>query len=147
MSAIRTILVPLDFSPDSDRALDVAADLASLFGAELHLLHAHHVPALALSPYGAAIPQGVWDDLREGARRELEERRTKLAARELDAQAHLATGPASDVICESARDLGADLVVMGTRGRSGFAHVLLGSVAERTLRAAPCPVLTVKEKV
>jgi nucleotide-binding universal stress UspA family protein len=144
VSAIRTILVAVDFSPDSDRALEVAADLATTFGARLHLVHAYYVPALALSPYGAAVPQGVWDDLRSGARRELEARREKLAARNLGAEAHLTTGPVSDAICESARELGADLLVMGTRGRTGLAHVLLGSVAERTLRGAPCPVLTVK---
>jgi universal stress protein A len=146
MKAIRTILVPLDFSSNSDHALDVAADLATLFGASLHLLHAQHVPALAMSPYGAALPQGVWDELREGARRELEERRARVAARDLEAHAHLATGQPSGAIQQSARELGADLIVIGTRGRTGLAHVLLGSVAERTLRTATCPVLTVKEK-
>jgi len=145
MSEIREILVPVDFSPDSDRALAYAAELAASLGSRLHLLHAHHVPPLAATPYGSALPQSVWDELRASVRAELEERREKLAAQGLQATAHLATGVASEAIREAAGEVGADLIVMGTRGRSGLAHVLLGSVAERTLRTAPCPVLTVKE--
>jgi universal stress protein A len=145
VTGIRAILVPVDFSPDSDRALGYAAELASALGSRLHLLHAYHVPSLAAAPYGSSLPQSVWDELRDAARSELEERREKLVARGLDARAHLTTGVASEAIREAAVELGADLIVMGTRGRTGLAHVLLGSVAERTLRTAPCPVLTVKE--
>jgi universal stress protein A len=145
VTGIRVILVPVDFSPDSDRALAYAADLASALGAHLHLLHAYHLPPLAAAPYGSSLPQSVWDELRDAARAELEERREKLVGRGLEAQAHLTTGMASEAIREAAAEVGADLIVMGTRGRTGLAHVLLGSVAERTLRTAPCPVLTVKE--
>jgi universal stress protein A len=143
----RTILVPIDFSSNSDRALDYAAGVAEVFGSTLHLLHAYHLPSMATSPHDYAVPPAVWDGVREAARRELEERREKVEARGLQVEAHLARGIASDAIRAAAEKLGADLIVMGTRGRTGLAHVLLGSVAERTLRSAPCPVLTVREGV
>jgi universal stress protein A len=140
----RRILVPLDFSPHSDAALALAIELAKESGAELHLVHAYELPAAVTMAYGVAIPQAVWDGVQEAAVTRLEEGRKRAAAAGLEASTHLATAPAADAIANAAETFRADLIVMGTRGLTGLKHVLLGSVAERTIRNAPCPVLTVK---
>jgi nucleotide-binding universal stress UspA family protein len=148
MPAIRNILVPIDFSPHADRALDYALDLAKAFGARIHLLHAFHHPeyfAAPGAPGAVAIPVDWISSVRERARQELEKRAKRLTQSGAQAQARLEEGPPAQCICDVAGELPADLIVMGTRGRSGLAHILLGSVAERTVRMAPCPVLTLKE--
>jgi nucleotide-binding universal stress UspA family protein len=86
----------------------------------------------------------MWTRVREAAARKLEGILQRLETEGVDAQLHLCPGYAALAINETAEEVGADLIVMGTRGRSGLAHVLLGSVAERTLRRAPCPVVTVR---
>lgn len=97
-------------------------------------------------PSDVPVPSNVWDDVRRGARDRLEQARKALEARGVPS----VTAELSEVmgavraIVDAADAHRADLVVMGTRGRSGLAHVLLGSVAERTLRAAPCSMLCVK---
>jgi len=144
MTAFRTLLVPHDFSPDSAAALDVAIELAKEFGAAVHLVHAYHAPIEMFSPYGVALPTSVVPEIRQGAERRLGEELEKVRSAGLSGEARVREGQPPDAIVEIARSLGADLIVMGTRGRTGLAHALLGSVAERTLRAAPCPVLTVK---
>jgi universal stress protein A len=138
------ILVPLDFSKHSDAALDLALELAREQGAEVHLLHAYELPAAVTMAYGIAIPQAVWDGVQEAAAGRLAEGLRKVEAAGLHGTTHLATAPAADAIATAAETHGIDLIVMGTRGLTGLKHVLLGSVAERTIRTAPCPVLTVK---
>lgn len=140
----RKILVPLDFSAHSEVALGVAIDLAREHGAELHLLHAYELPTAVTMAYGIAIPQSVWDGVQEAATARLEQGRQRVEAAGVPVKTHLATAPAADAIIATAETLAIDLVVMGTRGLAGLKHVLLGSVAERTIRNAPCPVLTVK---
>lgn len=144
MRPVRTILVAVDFSPSSAEALERALDLAADLDAAIHLVHAYDVPLVELTPYHFAIPQSVWDGVREAAEAQLAELRDKLVGRGVEATPHLAEGPAPEAIVATAGDLGADLIVMGTRGHSRLAHALLGSVAERTLRRAHCPVLTVR---
>ena len=85
--------------------------------------------------------------MRDAALEQLEELRQKVAADGVEAAAHMREGTAAEAISSAANDLGVDLIVMGTRGLTGLKHVLLGSVAERTIRVAPCPVLTVKDPV
>jgi nucleotide-binding universal stress UspA family protein len=138
------ILVPLDFSDHSDRALDVAIELAREHRAELHLLHAYELPSAVTMSYGIAIPQAVWDGIQEAAKSRLESGRKRVEAAGLRASTHLATAPAADAIVSAAEAHRIDLIVMATRGLTGLKHVLLGSVAERTIRTAPCSVLTVK---
>lgn len=144
MTAFKRILVPQDFSDDASAALDFAIELAKQLGGELHLLHAYRPPIEVFSPYGVAIPDAVMPELRQAAERQLKELAARVEAAGLTAQVHLREGAAAEVIAESARELGVDLIVMGTRGRTGLAHVVLGSVAERTVRSAPCPVLTLR---
>jgi nucleotide-binding universal stress UspA family protein len=144
MSRFRKILVPIDFSSHSAHALDTAIELAGAFGSKLHLLHCYTINVGAISPYGLVIPESFDRDIREAAARQLEQWRQKVSARKLEVETELTPLYPSEAIASTAERIGADLIVMGTRGLSGLKHVLLGSVAERTLRTAPCPVLTLK---
>ena len=80
--------------------------------------------------------------MRDAARERLEELREKGTAEGVEIAVHLREGNSAEGISAAANEIGADLIVMGTRGNTGLKHVLLGSVAERTIRLAPCPVLT-----
>ncbi len=143
---IRTILVPTDFSEDADAALEIARDLAKRFGAKIHLLHAYTLLPFAPSPWNAGLGAQFAVEIRSGAEKALMEVHQKLLADGLRVESEVEEGAPASLIVEVARRLSADLIVMGTSGRTGLAHVLLGSVAERTLRLAPCPVLTVRRK-
>lgn len=146
------ILVPLDFSASSRRALGEAMRLAQSAGARLRLVHAYQLPivppgagATAVgAPHAMAVPR-LDESMREAASQVLEREAEGVRAEGLEVEIEVGTGPPAHFIIEAARAWPADLVVMGTRGATGLAHVLLGSVAERTIRNAPCPVLTVRE--
>lgn len=140
----RRILVPHDFSPHADAALELAIALAREHGAALHLLHSCELPAAVTSAYGITMPQALWDGVQEAAAEGLERSMKQVKAAGLEGQSHLAADRAEGAIFATAEHVRADLIVMGTRGLTGLQHVLLGSVAERVLRAAPCPVLTAK---
>jgi nucleotide-binding universal stress UspA family protein len=124
--------------------LDVGVALAKQFGAALHLVHAFEVPLSVIVPYDVPMPAALVEEARDAAGRKLEAVVAAIRGHGLEATAHLPDGPAAPAIVRTAADVLADLVVLGTRGHTGLRHVLLGSVAERTLRLAPCPVLTVK---
>jgi nucleotide-binding universal stress UspA family protein len=138
------ILVASDFSEHSARAVSAAKGLAQRFHARLHLVHAFGLPVVTTSPYDVVLTGAILDEARARARRSLEEAAQELSAAGVDVEVHLAHTPAAEAITEHARELAADLIVMGTHGHTGLKHTLLGSVAERTLRTAPCSVLTVK---
>ncbi len=144
MSRFHTILVPIDFSNHSDAALALAIELAKEAGGEIHLLHAYEMPVSLTMSYGVAIPQSVWDDVKEAADARLAEIQKRLQTAGVKGTTHLLIAPPADAIAECAASHHVDLIVMGTRGLTGLRHVLLGSVAERTIRIAPCPVLTIK---
>ena len=141
---IRKILVPVDFSDHSQRALDEAIAFAKAFGAELHLLHCYQIHPTAIAPYGIVVPETFEHDIRMAALQRLSEWREKAAAQGVRVQEHITMHFPAEEIAAMSDHLGIDLIVMGTRGLSGLKHVLLGSVAERTIRLARCPVLTVK---
>ena len=147
MNPVRVILVPIDFSSHSDAALDRAVDFAKAFGAKIHLLHSYAVPVQGVMPYDFAVPDGVWDGIRKVAEDKLEEFRQNVASEGLEASSEVSPVMPSEAILAVSREIGADLIVMGTHGHTGLKHALLGSVAERTIRLAPCSVLTVKEEV
>jgi nucleotide-binding universal stress UspA family protein len=144
MVDFRRILVPIDFSTHSARAFETGIELAKKFGSKLHLLHCYQINVGAISPYGIVIPESFDREIREAASRQLGEWRDKAAARKVEVEAEISASFPSEAIASTAERIGADLIVMGTRGLSGIKHVMLGSVAERTVRIAPCPVLTVK---
>jgi nucleotide-binding universal stress UspA family protein len=138
--ALKTILVPTDFSEPSANALRYARAFAENFNAALHLLHVLEVPVFT----GWEAPPLVLEDLEQGARNQLERLLTAEERQQFRAQLVLLNGSPFVEIVRYAREQGVDLIVMGTHGRGPIAHMLLGSVAERVVRKAPCPVLTVR---
>jgi len=144
VAEFKTILVPHDFSDDANAALETALDLARRLGAEVHLLHSYQQPIDVITPYGVAIPAGLLPEIRAAALARLRQIAERHAGSGVPLQVRVVEGSPSVAITDAAEQLRADLVVMGTRGLTGLRHLLLGSVAERTLRTARCPVLTVK---
>jgi nucleotide-binding universal stress UspA family protein len=146
-NSLNRILVPTDFSATADAALAYAKDLATRLGASLHLVHVY------TDPYGAAAyaPEVYASVPPEVRQRALEEVRERLFER-LDASEELrfrgsrgvVRGLVAPQIVDYAANQDIDLIVMGTHGRRGVAHLLLGSVAEHVVRTAACPVLTVR---
>ena len=143
--SFKAILVPTDFSTASAPAMEYARMLGERFCAALHLLHVVEDPYLAAawSEAYAAIP-----DMREQLTKESGRRLEELTALlpNLATTTEVVVGSPAKTIVNVARTRGVDLIVMGTHGRSGVAHLLLGSVAERVVRLAACPVLTVRER-
>jgi nucleotide-binding universal stress UspA family protein len=139
MTPVRTILHPTDFSPNSRPAFELACSLARDYGARLVLLH-------VLSPLTIASESGTVTveppDTGRAAGEELEALRADLPGLRVDR--FLRDGAAADEIVRLAGEVGCDLVVMGTHGRTGLRRLLMGSVAEEVARKAPCPVLTLK---
>jgi len=144
MKSVQKILVAVDFSEYADSVLDVAVEFAKQLSAELHLVHAFDVRIPLVTPYEVAIPTAFIEEAREAAASKLAALIRKVADDGITATSHLSEVPAASAIVDLAEELGVDLIIMGTRGHTGLKHVLLGSVAERTLRHAPCSVLTVK---
>ncbi len=143
---IQAILVPVDFSEHSAKALDVAVGFARAFSAKIHLLHSYPLNVGGISPYGLVIPENLDRDIREAAERQLAEWAEKVTSEGIPVERHVTPMFPSEAIENVAKEIGADLIVMGTRGLSGIKHVVLGSVAERAVRISPCPVLTVKSE-
>jgi nucleotide-binding universal stress UspA family protein len=144
MIPFRTILVPVDFSEHASHALDAAVELAKHFGAKLHLIHVYPIQPIMVAPYEVSIPIDIEKSIREPANQKLREWAERAVQAGVEVETTSAADTPAEAIARLAQDIRADLIVMGTRGLTGFKHVLLGSVAERTLRIAPCPVLTLK---
>jgi nucleotide-binding universal stress UspA family protein len=138
MIVLKNILVATDFGPASDAALKYGRALAKRFGARMHLLHAAENDFLRASVADPHV-------LKAATARRLEERLTAedRAERSACAVLEVADRPC-DAITAYAKRARIDLIVMGTHGRTGVSHLLVGSVAERVVRTAPCPVLTVR---
>ena len=146
-STITRILIPTDFSVYSDTAIHYAAHLAGHFRASLELIHVVEDPFLSGAWSAEAFIAGadnLLEEVTESAKIRLASVAAALAARGIAVEICVITGPPSTGIVEHARDGEFDLIVMGTHGRTGLSHVVLGSVAERVQRTAPCAVLTVK---
>jgi nucleotide-binding universal stress UspA family protein len=142
----KRIVCPIDFSDASRAAMEVAADLSRRFGADLVLLHAYPVPGYTFPDGSVVASPKMMQELADQARKHLDEWR---AEAEKLVGAPRATGdtaigePAAEILT-FAKARGADLLVMGTHGRTGLEHALMGSIAERVVRRAHCPVLTVR---
>ena len=145
MSSYTKILAAIDFSSHSGLALSRAVQLSREFGAELHVAHAFSLPIPLLAPYEIAVPLELTEQARQAASEQLRGETDKLSAGGLAATPHLVEAPAAPAIVQLAEHIEADLIVVGTRGHTGLKHVLLGSVAELTIRLATCDVLAVKE--
>ena len=132
-------LVPIDFSPYADQALTYAIDLAKALKARLTLVHVMYIPTMVevnIAPYQVQIENE--------SQRALDEALQRVCNTGLEGDTILKQGVPFQAILEAARDTAADLIIMGTHGRTGLEHVLLGSVAEKVVRLAPCPVLVTR---
>jgi len=137
----KNILVPTDLSEGAECALDYACELARTLGAKVHLLNVIGIPVLGVPELGVALTSTMIDGMIADNQNALDE----LAARKgCIGEVLLRTGDARDLINQTAKEIGADLVVMGTHGRRGVKRALLGSVTESIVRSSPCPVLTVR---
>jgi nucleotide-binding universal stress UspA family protein len=147
MSDIKRILVPTDFSAAADAALNYAVGLAAKLGATVSAVHVFDDPFVAGGVFSGEyvpMPPELREEMLQDLRRRLADTVAKHGHSELSPQVLI--GPTARTIVDSARDARADLIVMGTHGRSGISHVLLGSIAERVVRTAECPVLTVRSR-
>ena len=144
---IQTILVPTDFSPDAQAALVKAKDLARALGSRLVILHAYRVDIAMSTPGlggGFILPDRFYQELRASATSRVEALAAATVKDGVKAEGIAVEDGPAPAIVDVAKRLPADLIVMGTRGLTGLAHVVLGSVADRVIRKASCPVLTVK---
>lgn len=142
---VRHILVPTDFSQDAERAAQTARELLGTGeGARITLLHAYHLP-VEYTAYGT-IPTSLpfHADVVAVAEEKLAEAASAFTAGGPAVDTLAKEGYPPEVIVDTARELDADLIAMGTHGRTGLRHLLLGSNAERVVEHAPCPVLTVR---
>jgi len=142
---LQKILLPTDFSTYSATATKYACELATKFDAELHLLHTleHHASSTPAFGMGLALPSYV-NESRAAAEKSLAAvLDPKWVPGRTVIQAVVEGSPKLEII-RYARTKEIDLIVLSTHGRSGLAHVIMGSVAENVVRTAPCPVLTVR---
>ena len=142
---IRRIVCPVDFSEYSEYALHYAVDLAKTFGAELKLLHVVELPFLpSYSLAGVPDLSLPVEQVEENAKERMNELLAECRKTYAKVEAELRTGAPFLEIVNYAKEAEADLIVVGTHGRTGLSHMLIGSVAEKVVRKAPCPVLSVK---
>ncbi|ETW96775.1 MAG: hypothetical protein ETSY1_25270 [Candidatus Entotheonella factor] len=136
---VQYILVPVDFSPDAEQALDDAIALGQVFQARLSLLHVVSLPGFTevnLSAYS--------QKLENSARQQMETYQQRVTHAGLPSETQVIHGDPYRSIVQAATDQPVDLIIMGTHGRTGIPHLLIGSVAERVVRLAPCPVLVTR---
>ena len=146
MVTIKKILFPTDFSELSKAAEKSACDMADEFGAELHVLHVLHDLFLTMPQTAAAllIPPKVLEDWITSAEEEIQKIPPAAWASDKQVVRVVRIGSTYDTIVQYVKDQAIDLIVMGTHGRTGLRHALLGSIAERVVQLAPCSVLTVR---
>ena len=137
----RKILVATDFSEGSDEAIDRAIEMAKQSGAEVEIMHV--VELAEEFPFGTVYFDADYGALYARIDLELSRRADRVQAGRAGLRDQDRRGSASTEIAARGREIGADLIVVGTHGRTGLAHAMLGSVAERVVRRASCPVLTV----
>ena len=145
MKRFKHVLTTTDLSPESFAAVSYAAHMAKGDGAKLTVLHVPHSTSLAYTDFVPPIDMMNIDTAIEDAAREELESWVARHLRDMPkVDVVLRSGITHETICEIAKDIGASVIVMATHGRKGLGHLVLGSVTERVLRDAPCPVLVVK---
>jgi nucleotide-binding universal stress UspA family protein len=145
----KTILVPHDFSAHANHAAALARDVAKSHGARLVLVHVAELPPgldpdAMVSSAPDAAPRPAREVVASGSVAHLDDLAARLRKEQLEVDAEVVVGSPVDEIIATARRVKADLIVMGTQGRTGVAHLLVGSVAERVVRTSPVPVLTLR---
>lgn len=145
MMALKNILVATDFGDASAAALAYGRELARTFNATLHVLHVADDVYMRLGgdAYIGVLPE-LQKDIEASANKQLDELLVTNDATPVIKRAVVTSAATAVAIVQYARDLDIDLIVVGTHGRGAMAHLLVGSVAERVVRTANCPVLTVR---
>lgn len=152
MKQIERIVCPVDFSDPSDAALTVAVELAEHFSAEIVLVHVINeidptpTPSYTLTPQMMQQIPEMMNHMQENAHRAMQVLIDAHVAGRVPARDEVAIGSPADGIVRVAEQIDADMIVIATHGRSGFKGLLFGSVAEKVVRTADCPVLTMKFK-
>jgi len=143
---IARILCPVDFSESSEHALHYAFAFAETYQAELILMHVMDYAALDVPDFPSAVEfsADTIQQIREVCEKRLQEVVAREQAKSIRVSSRLVSGTPAYEIVQAARDETADLIIIGTHGRTGLSRVLMGSVTEKVIRKAPCPVLTVK---
>lgn len=147
MISIRRVLFPTDFSEPSEHAMNHALDFARLFKARLHLLHVVDESFqywMASAPSGMPLGPSQDQVLSNSMQRMKDFVSRRIPQTEADVVTSVTWGRPAAEILRHAKDQQIDLIVIGTHGRSGLAHALMGSVAEKVVRQATCPVLTIR---
>jgi nucleotide-binding universal stress UspA family protein len=148
---LKRILVPIDFSEQSRKAMEYALSFARQFNAEVLLLHVIEIAPLATPAWPISSVPMMHDvttqaSLRESAAKQLAGWRAEISS-QARVKASVREGISAHAeIVAAASDGNFDLVILGTQGRTGLSHLLIGSTAERVVRHAPCPVLVVRER-
>ena len=148
MEEIKKILVPIDFSDYSKKALQYSVQFAKSFGANISLIYVieRAVYPADFSMGQIAVPAADMD-LHERAKEELKNLAASEISGDVGVEIILKTGKPYVEIIEAATDIDADLIIIATHGHTGIEHLLFGSTAERVVRKAPCPVLTLREPI
>jgi nucleotide-binding universal stress UspA family protein len=146
MFEIRRILCPVDLSETSKPAFEYAVALAARLGAELELLHVYQLPAYALPEGGLEILAGLEAEIENQLQQQLDEFAKHSTEPSVKITTVLGTGVPYVEIIRAAKQRKADLIVIGTHGRTGLAHLLIGSVAERVVRTSEVPVLSIRTR-
>jgi universal stress protein A len=146
MINLQKILVPTDFSSFSQQALEFALALADEFRAKLHVMHVWDLAMTSSLLPPEPYPEMVLTEEQKTAEEHLTKVTNELQASGFDAEPVFVLGKPYMEIVKAAANLNVDLIVLASHGRSGISHLLLGSVAEKVVRLAPCPVFTVKQR-
>ncbi|MBS0266157.1 MAG: universal stress protein [Planctomycetes bacterium] len=146
MISLKKVLLATDFSDCGQSAQDYAFEFATQFQADLHILHVIVDTTLTMAGYGAAmaLTPGFLEGIEQHARQSAEKIASAAKQRGLKTTAVVKLGDPAQTIVDYAAGTGIDLIILGTHGRSGFVQLMLGSCAEKVVRKAPCPVLTVR---
>jgi nucleotide-binding universal stress UspA family protein len=146
MPEFRRILCPVDFSETSKRAFEYALALAARLGAEVDVIHVYYLSA-------DALPEGIWEiprELEADLTNRLQQQLDELVQHWLQMGVKVTTSLYQGIpyveITRAAKERGTDMIVIGTHGRTGLAHLLMGSVAERVVRLADVPVVSIRTR-
>jgi universal stress protein A len=137
-------LVPIDFSEHAERALQYAIELAQKMSARITLLHVIHTMPLGVTEMGASLPYSYLQEMEADIAQAMDAYLRQVQEAKLQGEVKTVHGVPFQEIVEHAKAAKIDLIIMGTHGRTGLRHVLLGSVAEKVVRLAPCSVLVTR---
>jgi universal stress protein A len=146
ITPVRRIVVATDFSPTADLALDTATELAATFKAQIAIVHVTAAAIVMPPPFELVPVVTLFPQLPRRVQEGLESRAERVRKVGVECETAELSGNAHVEIVNYAKETRADIVVLGTHGRSGLEHAVLGSVAERVVHRAPCPVLVVPDR-